>query len=127
MLGQNVGMRFTNKLTPFLSALRCWLGFAPPPQPFQRLQRALPQHYVFPQVCLGALMDVATDQQRMKFAMKIADFVICQPDMSVVCIIEIDDQTHKPLKEKDMARDAMTRAAGHATLPHLDVKLGESI
>lgn len=79
-----------------------------------RLERALPQYRVFPQVSMGALIGADTYQQRMQFAMKIVDFVICRLDMSVVCIIELDDATHNPLK--DLQRDALTRKAGYTTI-----------
>ena len=61
-------------------------------------------------------MDAPTYQQRMQFAMKIVDYVVCRPDMSVVAIIELDDRTHDPAK--DRKRDAITRAAGYTTIRH---------
>lgn len=45
---------------------------------------------------------------------KVADFIICNKDFSIFVIVEIDDKTH--IKEKDEARDRITKAAGFRTL-----------
>lgn len=49
-----------------------------------------------------------------KARQKVADFVICNKDFSISAIVEIDDKTHN--KEKDEARDAMTKEAGIRTV-----------
>lgn len=87
---------------------------------YGRICRALPEHTVLAQVAMGALIEVdqaLADQEfavREKFARKIVDFVVCDRQMRVVALIELDDRTHDA--EKDRARDAMTAAAGYRTL-----------
>ncbi len=89
---------------------------------FNRLARALPRYYIFPQVALGAIMDVNSQlpaQQRRairaRFDRKIADFIICEPrTLKVLAIIELDDRTHDPRRDRE--RDAITEAAGIRTL-----------
>jgi hypothetical protein len=87
---------------------------------FYRLQRALPAYHVFPQVSFAALM---TDDGKLsaksrwsvraKFDRKIADYVICDRQLKVVAIIELDDVTH--VAKADRQRDAITKAAGYYT------------
>lgn len=85
-----------------------------------RLQRALPGLHVFPQVAMGALMSAKTApgesalQARARFAQKIVDYVICDSQLNVLGLIELDDRTHQ--RDKDAARDALTREAGYWTL-----------
>ena len=84
---------------------------------FQRLIKAFPKYYVFPQVSLGAILasaDTAPSQRhgtRMTFAQKMADYVICNQQMKIVAIVELDDKTHS--KEKDDKRDSMLKEAGY--------------
>jgi len=85
---------------------------------FSRLVEALPDHRVFPQVALGALLqpDVKRDSKsyyriRNSFAQKIADYVVCDNALNVVAVIELDDRTHST--EKDAKRDAMLEQAGY--------------
>ena len=87
---------------------------------FNRLRRALPSYHVFPQVSFAAFL---TDDGRLgtrsrwslraKFDRKIADFVICDRQLKVVALIELDDRTH--VATADRQRDAMTKAAGFQT------------
>lgn len=87
---------------------------------FQRLVRRLPEHYIFPQVSMGALMKpTATHHQQRLLAFraisqKRVDFVICDKALKTACLLELDDSTHHP--EKDKARDQMTRNAGYQTV-----------
>ncbi|MDD3183466.1 MAG: DUF2726 domain-containing protein [Alphaproteobacteria bacterium] len=86
---------------------------------FDRLCRALPDHHVFPQVSLDALLCVSGGQPyaeqtalRNSYSQKHPDFVVCQRGtMEVVAIVELDDKTHKA--EKDQKRDAMLTGAGY--------------
>jgi hypothetical protein len=43
---------------------------------------------------------------------KVADFVICRQDLSVVAVIELDDSSHRGKEEQDKKRDAAVRQAG---------------
>jgi hypothetical protein len=88
---------------------------------FARLVQALPDHYVFPQVALGALLQpkVKGDnkkyyQVRGTFAQKMADYVVCNRDLQVIAVVELDDKTHST--EKDAKRDAMLQQAGYQVI-----------
>ncbi len=88
---------------------------------FQRLTEALPSHHIFPQVSLGALLqpNVKGDNRkyysvRGSFAQKIADFVVCDKEMKVVAIVELDDKTHNT--DKDNKRDAMLEQASYTVI-----------
>lgn len=88
---------------------------------YSRLVEALPNHYVFAQVALGALLQPSVESDTRKrlgirgtFSQKIADYVVCTSDMAVVAIVELDDKTHSP--EKDSKRDAMLNQAGYKVI-----------
>lgn len=49
-----------------------------------------------------------------KIRQKVADFVICNKDLSIYAIVEIDDKTHSKIKDED--RDKITSEAGIKTL-----------
>jgi very-short-patch-repair endonuclease len=88
---------------------------------FQRLQRALPKHHVFPQVSFAALLtdDGKLTRQkrwavRSRFNRKIADFVVCDREsFDVMALVELDDRTHS--RAADSRRDELTKAAGYHT------------
>jgi hypothetical protein len=77
---------------------------------------------VVPQVAMGALLDVSLDKKhplywplRRRFDKKIIDFVVyVKRTMQVLTIVELDDRTHDP--EKDRKRDAMMAKAGFRTV-----------
>lgn len=88
---------------------------------FGRLRRAVPDFAVFPQVAMAALIQPAVRERTPAafaiwklFGNKICDFVICRPDCSVICVVELDDRTHQ--KDKDERRDAVLGRAGITTL-----------
>lgn len=88
---------------------------------YTRLTQALPDHHIFPQVALGALLqpNVKGDNRkyysvRGTFAQKVADYVICNKDIKVVAIVELDDKTHN--NDKDAKRDAMLEQAGYKVI-----------
>lgn len=76
---------------------------------FTRLLNALPEHYVFPQVAMGALIVPASTNKstahadRLRVAQQRVDFVICDRSCNVVVVIELDDRTHQA--GKDQRRD----------------------
>ena len=47
---------------------------------------------------------------RGTFSQKIADYVICNREMYVLAVVELDDRTHQ--KDKEARRDAMLEQAG---------------
>ena len=85
---------------------------------FGRLRAALPEHLIFPQVSLGALLQPAAGKDRSTayrirntFAQKIADFVIADQDLRILAVVELDDRTHS--KTRDEQRDNMLHTAGY--------------
>lgn len=88
---------------------------------FHRLVEALPDHYIFPQVSLGALMrpsisrrDPEWMKQFNQVSSKRADFAIYDRKLKLVTLIELDDKSHS--RSKDRERDRKTRSAGIPTL-----------
>jgi hypothetical protein len=77
---------------------------------FGRLVVALPDHYIFPQVAMSALLDTAsTDKKtahgdRLRIAQLRVDYVVCTKSCEVVAVVELDDKTHS--RAKDQLRDA---------------------
>lgn len=80
-----------------------------------RLISAFPNHHIFPQVSMGAILDVSKAENkniqagRNTFNKKIIDFIIYSKDQKIVAVIELDDKTHD--KDKDDKRDAMLSQA----------------
>lgn len=109
-------------LTPeLLSSLSKKALLTPNEQEFYgRLVRALPEHKVLAQVSMGALIDVDLTfpgepfSARDTFSRKIVDYVVCDAQLHVVALVELDDATHDAAK--DAARDRLTQAAGYRTL-----------
>ncbi|MBC8737328.1 DUF2726 domain-containing protein [Paraburkholderia sp. UCT31] len=89
---------------------------------FEQLARALPSHYIFPQVSMGALMTAKGGESgdsgklRNQFNRKIVDFVVADSNLDVVALIELDDASHNNKRDTDAARDRMTAEAGFVTL-----------
>lgn len=89
---------------------------------FQRLTRALPDYWIFPQVSFNSLMETKGYLYwkyyfylRNNFNRKVADYVVCDKrTLAVITVVELDDRTHN--KEKDRKRDAVLRAAGYRIL-----------
>lgn len=88
---------------------------------YQRLKRALPDHEIFPQVAMGAVLAPSVDrssrryhQIRGTFSQKIIDFVICDASLKVVAVVELDDRTHNAAR--DEKRDAMLNCANYRVL-----------
>jgi len=88
---------------------------------FRRLRKALPDHYIFPQVAFRAIVrptakydTKAYTRQLAKIGSKHCDFLICDDDLNVIAIVELDDRTH--VSEKDAIRDRLTACAGYTTV-----------
>lgn len=89
---------------------------------FSRLNRALPEFHVFPQVSMGALLqpDVPSNHYRYwtirdTFAQKICDFVVCdRKSLSPLFIIELDDRMHD--FDKDAVRDDIVAKGAFKTV-----------
>lgn len=85
------------------------------------LEAALPQHRIYPQVAMGALIKAKSGLSakkrasvRNRFAQKIVDFVAEDRQSGELLLIEVDDKTHDAAKDK--RRDAITAAAGYRTV-----------
>lgn len=88
---------------------------------FRRLRKALPDHYIFPQVAFRAIVKPtakydtkAYTRQLAKIGSKHCDFLICDEELIVVAIVELDDRTH--ISVKDAVRDRLTACAGYTTV-----------
>lgn len=83
---------------------------------FGRLVKALPEHYIFPQVALTALLEAASSDKkkahsdRLRIAQQRADYVVCDARGQVVTVVELDDKTHS--RAKDQIRDQRLENAG---------------
>lgn len=83
---------------------------------FERLVLALPDHYIFPQVAMSALIQSASTDikkahtDRLRIAQQRVDFVICNRAGKVVAVVELDDRTHSVTKDK--IRDTRLQQAG---------------
>jgi hypothetical protein len=88
---------------------------------YGRLTEALPEHFIFPQVAMGAILKPKTTSDKREFhsirgtfAQKIVDFLVCDKSMNIVAIVELDDRSHNA--DKDDKRDAMLKSAGYKTI-----------
>jgi hypothetical protein len=87
---------------------------------FGRLVAALPDHYIFPQVAMSALIEATTSDRkkahsdRLRIAQQRVDYVVCNKTCKVVAVVELDDRTH--LASKDQMRDARLLQGGIPTV-----------
>jgi hypothetical protein len=87
---------------------------------FARLVVALPDHYIFPQVAMGALIVPASTNKsiahadRLRVAQQRVDFVVCDRACNVTVVIELDDRTHQA--GKDQRRDERLNQAAIRTV-----------
>lgn len=87
---------------------------------FGRLVVALPEHYIFPQVAMSALLESASGDKKIahsdrgRIAQHRVDYVVCTRSCELVAVVELDDKTHS--RAKDQLRDARLRQAGIRTI-----------
>jgi hypothetical protein len=87
---------------------------------FNCLQRALPNYYIFPQVSMGAfLQPTAADpttrnSDYYKICSKRVDYAVCDKTHKLIAIVELDDRSHDPAKDK--IRDRIVESAGIRTV-----------
>ena len=86
---------------------------------FGRLRRALPNHHVFPQVAMSAVIrPMATFRDNPgayhAISKKRIDYAVYASDMTLIALVELDDKMHDVAK--DAKRDAMTASAGVRTV-----------
>lgn len=86
---------------------------------FNRLTKSLsPDFLVFPQVAFSQIIDTEGGSKfdneglRRTMSQKVADFVICKTDLTMIAIIELDDRSHIGKEEKDRQRDSIVRQIG---------------
>lgn len=94
---------------------------------FAVLQHALPRAYIFPQVSFSAILTTKGFYTRSQFNRKIADFVLCDQNLSIVAIVELDDSSHKGREQQDAARDAMLNEAGYPVLRYAQIPVAAQI
>lgn len=87
---------------------------------FGRLVAALPDHYIFPQVAMSALVEASSSDKktahadRLRIAQQRVDYVVCTRRCEVIAIIELDDKTH--VRAKDELRDSRLEQGGIRTV-----------
>ncbi len=87
---------------------------------FGRLVQAVPEFFIFPQVAMSAILQAAdTDRKKaygdfLRIAQQRVDYLVCKADGSVVAVVELDDKSHKAVKDK--VRDERLQQAGIRTL-----------
>jgi len=87
---------------------------------FGRLVVALPDHYIYPQVAMSALLDPASSDRRtaygdrLRIAQQRVDYVVCTRRCEVVAVVELDDKTHS--RAKDELRGARLEQVGIRTV-----------
>lgn len=87
---------------------------------FGRLVKALPDHYIFLQVSMLALLEASSRDKkqahsdRLRIAQQRVDYVVCDARCEVVAVVELDDRTHS--KAKDQTRDVRLEEAGIRTV-----------
>lgn len=86
-------------------------------QMFDRLQDALYEHIVLPQVALSQIIECEGGNFGTtwnKISRKVCDYVVCNKDFSVVAVVELDAWSHKYEKQqqKDADKDSAVTSAG---------------
>lgn len=87
---------------------------------FGRLRAALPECLIFPQVAMTAVIEASSlDQKqalrdRLRIAQQRIDYLVCDQQGEIVVVVELDDRTHSP--DKDKVRDARLMQAGITTI-----------
>ena len=86
------------------------------------LVRAAAGYHIFPQVATSALLNIESPEPKhfrtvlRAFSTTRIDFVICDAQLRVVALVELDDVSHDDKKEKDRRRDFITAQAGYKTV-----------
>lgn len=82
---------------------------------YHRLKAALP-YEVLAQVAFSQFIGVKGGSRKANFAkfgtarQKVADFVICRRDLSILAVVELDDRSHT--RKRDQAKNAVLEEAG---------------
>jgi hypothetical protein len=87
---------------------------------FGRLVAALPDHYVFPQVAMSAILQASSNNSKqahsdfLRIAMHRVDYLVCDTQCAIIAVVELDDRTHSAAK--DALRDSRLEQAGIRTV-----------
>jgi hypothetical protein len=83
---------------------------------FHRLREALASCIVLAQVSMHRVIKPKGGGKAAfnTISQKAIDFVICRPNFSVICVVELDDLSHN--KDRDLSRDTYMTGAGIETL-----------
>ena len=88
---------------------------------WHRLEQALPDHRIFGQVAMGALLKPSRGLSRRdwwrnygRYSQKIVDFVVVDRAGDVVAVVELDDASHG--RAKDANRDTLLGYGGYPVL-----------
>lgn len=82
------------------------------------VEHLAPDFVVFAQVSFSQILNTKGGTGDQNYALygtmsqKVADFVVCRKDLSMVAVIELDDSSHRGKEEQDKKRDAAVRQAG---------------
>jgi hypothetical protein len=82
------------------------------------VEHLAPDFIVFAQVSFSQILSTKGGTGEQNYALfgtmsqKVADFVVCRKDLSIVAVIELDDSSHRGKEEQDKKRDAAVRQAG---------------
>ena len=87
---------------------------------YWRLRETFPDSVVLGQVAFSALITSAF-AHRNRYDRKTADFVVCDPSLQVLAVIELDDASHAGREGKDAARAALLTSAGYKVLRFANV------
>lgn len=85
-----------------------------------RLERALPELRILPQVSMAAMIEPTTRNSKLwqkhfwHVSQKRVDFTVCNRRMQVIALIELDDAMHDVSRDRE--RDRCTASAGITTL-----------
>lgn len=80
---------------------------------YEKLRNYLPNYIIFSQVSFSAFLNSKDYATRSTFNRKFADFVILDRNYEIVCLVELDDASHRNKEEKDKKRDELCNKAGY--------------
>lgn len=71
-----------------------------------------PRYVVLAQVSFNALIWSKNRAIRNRFNRKMADFVVCDANMNIIAVVELDDASHQGQEQRDADRDCLLHEAG---------------
>lgn len=80
---------------------------------YEKLKKFLPTYTIFSQVAFSAFMTSRDYGTRSTFNRKFADFVIVDQNYEIICLVELDDNSHRNRASKDKHRDELCAQAGY--------------